>query len=530
MVFTKELRKTIVLVFIIVLLVSGTRAATIQHNMQLHPDESVFYSAADSLKQALSGRAVSFEEEKEYPEGAIVLQLPFHIFSSVLRRTVGVDLSPQLTGRIASVFYFTMGILLGCVTLYSFFSKSSATIIVYGLIMIFSIIHIEQSRYGTGDAVSYFLIMMIILCSAQALSTKKNIFLLLAFFTAGTLTAVKYPLLLFTGIPVSAVVRKKTKDMIVVLLKGTLFLIIGFMLFSPKAATDPAYLIRAVSREYRMYISGGNVSEVGGIWNHLAAVVIYGVLYAGIPTAPLFYVSGVLYTVKEKKENEKYLFGFILPLFLLVFFTYNLFVTTLFFRTYYPFFCIGDLYAAFYIGEKLEQNRKKRVAIVLLMVMIMRGGYYLICLSEKNGDDRLIRLVNETVDDHLEETTLLIPGYFISFEYDAYLVARYKRLEDDYISNEDELRIKPGELIITGTEEFSRCNRYFFPIRETNSARKHANNLIANWEKFKDINKTAFVGQIYPTHYYYLFGYWIKGSTGTDYEFPTNRVYYLRTP
>lgn len=43
---------------------------------------------------------------------------------------------------------------------------------------------------------------------------------------------------------------------------------------------------------------------------------------------------------------------------------------------------------------------------------------------------------------------------------------------------------------------------------------------------FKNVNKGYYVGSAYPDYYYYLFGYWIKGTTGTDYEFPSCAVYY----
>jgi len=99
-----------------------------------------------------------------------------------------------LSGRIAAVFYFTVGAVLGCVIIYRFFSKKKLPIAIYGLIMVFSLFHEEQSRYGTGDAISLFLLMAIILLTASALNSKRNriFFLYLSYAVSGMLAAVKY--------------------------------------------------------------------------------------------------------------------------------------------------------------------------------------------------------------------------------------------------------------------------------------------------------------------------------------------------
>lgn len=34
----------------------------------------------------------------------------------------------------------------------------------------------------------------------------------------------------------------------------------------------------------------------------------------------------------------------------------------------------------------------------------------------------------------------------------------------------------------------------------------------------------------YPDWYYPLFGYWLKGSAGAEYEFPANALYYHPLP
>ena len=106
-------RQAVAIILITVFLVALTRGLTISHNMELHSDEHVFFTAAQSLKGYLSGSSPVYEEVKEYPEGAIVFQLPFHILTAVINRLCSAGISPRLSGRIADVFYFTIGVALG---------------------------------------------------------------------------------------------------------------------------------------------------------------------------------------------------------------------------------------------------------------------------------------------------------------------------------------------------------------------------------------------------------------------------------
>ena len=142
------------LIIFFILVIVSTRAVTIGHNMLLHPDESVFFSASESLKQYLVGSAKEYEEEKEYPEGAIVLQLPFHIGGAVLRKIIGIDFSARLIGRISSVFYFSAGMVLGFIILDKFFS--AAYMVLKGKGRLFLIYPAPQMLFLLGKNVKIF--------------------------------------------------------------------------------------------------------------------------------------------------------------------------------------------------------------------------------------------------------------------------------------------------------------------------------------------------------------------------------------
>ena len=523
--------KTCFLICSIILLILATRFLVLQHNMHLHPDEPFFYQAADSLKSFLAGTTDTYTEEKEYPEGAIVFQLPFHILAAMIRKLFGIEYALRIVGRVAAVFYFCLGVLFCLFTLKRFFSKSKKTSMVYGIIICFSLIHIEQSRYGTGDAISFALISILMFFSAKAITTEKYGNVLFALFISGALCAVKYPLIYFIFIPIAAgwQIHKKngSNGAIKHFISSIIALTFGFLLCSPKVVNDPLYVLRALEREYYFYVSGGNVAEVGGVWNHLLSVTVYFTLYSGIILAPVVLASGIKEYNKTHRDETAALFGKIIPIGIGVFFIYNLFASTLFMRTYYPFFFICDLYIAYILGEWLEHaSFVKCGSLLLLSMLIFRGGYCIYCLAETDADEKFEALINNSIDNQFQETTLLLPGYFLTFDYEPYQVAHYSRLEDSFSNTDEELLLKKGELVITGTEDYSRCNPYFFKINDKNSATRHAAYLIQNWNKFKIVNAKYYLGSAYPEYYYYLFGYWIKGTTGTDYEFPSNRVYY----
>ena len=517
-------------VFIIslaILLILFTRLITVGHNINLHPDEHVFYKAADSLMRYLTASADTYTEVKEYPEGAIVLQLPFHIVAAVVYNLCGKKLSMQLCGRVASIFYFCCGAICGMIIEYRHFGKNRKSVLAYSLILIFSIMHIEQSRYGTGDAISFFLIMLILFLVLRRKDKEKSDYFCWIFtgFLSGLLCSVKYPLLFWGLIPfimAQKTEKKENRGRLYALLLFLCMVIIGFLFGSPKVWSDPYYIIRAVKRETTAYIINGNITEVGGPLNHLLSLTLYSFLYAGFPLAPIFGLS-VWRERKEhynKDDSEAFLLSFLLPALIVVFFIYNVFVKTLFMRTYYPFFFLTDLYVAEHLGK--QQCKKRQVAIFFLTCLfIARGSYYIGVLTERYGPDRLDALIGQTADKSWCKTTLLTPGYFVDFNRDSLVDPHTEQLIKLKFEKEDDLLIDTGEMVITGSIEYGRGQGYFFPI-DNEEANKH----YERWEAFKRINSNYFVGSVYPQKYYYLFGYWIKGTTGCSYEFPTNYVYY----
>lgn len=511
-----------------------TRAVSLTHNMFLHPDEYVFFDSARSLAELILGRTDQYIIQKEYCEGGIILQLPFQLFFLLVGRAGGVTVSAQLCGRIASLTYFCFGAVLGCIVLWKFIDRRPMTVIVYAFTVVFSLLHMEQSRYATGEAASFFLLMAVILLTGIGLSCgKRNVLCLcLAAFLSGALCAVKYPQLFFASIPLWAVCRytagEKPGKRAKVIVGAVILMITGIFALSPAAARDPGFFYRAISKETTAYLVEGNLCEVGGAKNHIVSLVLYTLLYSGFPLALLFlsgeFVSG--WKNCRRTQLPDTLFRRVIPVVITVFFTYNLFVKTLFMRTYYPFFFIGDLYVAAAAGRLSERSRAgKALTLLLCALMAVRGGFFAYALTEKSGIERLETLIDGAVDENWNETLILTPGYVLLQNTDELKNVKFAEISDEAYADADALRVQEGQLIITGCEDHSRCNPYVFPVES-----EAVNRSIDRWATFKELNAASFRGRVYPEYYYWLFGWWIKGTTGTDYEFPTNYVYYTSLP
>lgn len=523
-------RKISAIIVFITFTVLLTRGFTVSHNMYLHCDEHVFFEAAQSLKGYIFGSSPFYEEVKEYPEGAIVLQLPFHVITAIINRLASANISPRLSGRIAAVFYFTCAVILGCIVLHRFFSKRPSTLIFYGLITLFSIMHIEQSRYGTGDAISFFLLMLLILLTATGLSAeKKSLFwIYLAFFVSGALSAVKYPLIFFCIIPIYAFAHvshdlaQKRKP--VCILIAMIMLYMGFAVLSPKAAFDPMYIIRASTRELGAYM-GTNSARFSLLFTNILCVVTYSMFYSGFPFMPVLFGISARQRWKNDSSTDKtaFLFCRVLPILIIIFFIYNLLVSFLAMRSFYPFFFLTDLYIAILIDEWYNSKTWKRfIAIVLTALMSVRGAYLILIMTEKDDSTRMAKMIMSAVDDNWSNTRILSGQVIFADGYYDYINLEVVDISDDRFSNSESMKLEHGELFISGARSFPLGDFHFI----FSSSSYSLDTKLSRWFEFEETNATFFVGRLYPDYYYYLFGSWIYGTTGNGAEFPNCAIFY----
>ena len=513
------------------LIIMMTRIPTLANNRQLHPDEHVFYLGANSLLNAILHPGTAFEEYMEYPEGSYYFHVLFQFAGKVISKLVGAEHDLQIWGRIASVCYFVMGVFLGIRIMVRYLGKSRAAVGFYCLTMCFSLFFIEQSRYGTGDMISFMLLMLLINLTAQAMESCKPLkWWAVSFFVCGILGAVKYPLLVFMLIPTAAFLYgspQGTRKRIPMLFGFLVVCIAGFLMFSPKAALDPAYFLRVLQREGDAYIASGTTHEAGGFLNHLAVMLLYGTVYSDFPLLLPLTIAGFFFTGRkvessEHRTKEQWLFRVVLPGVCILFFGYNLFARLLFFRTYTPFFGIAALYTAELAAYFVHRKGAGRVAMILLsLVMILRGAALSGALSaQEAANNRVSQQIEAAVDENWTQT--YVTSMFSLYEIPENSTVSTTVNLDQLIKENNGVELQPGQLVITGAYGYHLGQKYLLP------AGRDSQRPVEQWESFQKENAPYLVGQAYPGWYYALFGGWLRGGTLSQYEFPVNYIYYCK--
>lgn len=526
------------IVFFTIAILAFSRGITLTYNMEMHPDERVFYQGTDNLLTSILYPGTEFIEVKEYPEGAYLYHLPFILIGRVLHYCGIVEYHARLWVRISSVCYFIGATLLGIRLLWKYFSRNLIPLSIYSLTMCFSVFFIEHSRYGVGDMISTFLLMLIIDLTAKACFSKKQFgFLMLASFFCGSLGAVKWPLVLFLAIPITVWLygsRNQRKEKIICYLAILLLVFaVAFLAFSPKAATDWGYFFRAAKREVLVYAINGKAYESGGLLNHILQVTIYALLYSDFPFSILILSVGFFRMFQGKislqfnQEDESqrkvsFLFIRILPTVCVVFFVYNLFVRMLVFRTYTPYFAISILYVSYYISLLLKNRNVFRVIIALLTgLMVIRGAWFIYIIHDDEKVQREIDLQLKAVIDTQWVKTTQIHPYLIPIDKNK--LCNLHEIDMGAVEPFEgrEIELQPGEMAITGGLEFGVGAPYILPV-------SHAKTFSQNdaWKTFKEINKPYWKWQLYPDYYYYLLGGWIRGGTLSTFTMPCASIYY----
>lgn len=527
-------------VVLLLLLILLTRGLSLRYQMAIHPDEYKFARATDSLMNALLEPDAEFVEVKEYPEGAYLYHLPFHLMGRLLEWKFGLPYNMGLCGRVSSVVWFCLAVLLGVRLLTRYMGGSKAAVWLYGLSMCFSLFFLEHSRYGTGDMISLFLIMLVITLTARSAEERFAGWLpWLTFFICGSLAAVKYPLVLFVLIPLVMLwycIPEKPSRKLLYSLLGLALVFLGLLLFSPKAIGDLGYFARVIQREMDAYVYSGTTYEAGGLLNHIASLTVYTLFYSDFPLAILLtaaaalrWLSGFVNKLRrgERMPAQEFMFHMLIPALAILFFAYNLFPKLLVFRTYTPFFGLAVLYGSLLLGQLWEKGKKQQTVIALLCcLMVLRGaGLVYVMSSQQRVQGNMMAQIAQAVDESWEKTIFLKP-YEIPLP-DVELKSEERITLLDYVEKRGgDPSMSPGTLLITGAYEYL-VNDYMLPVLGSDETSEKVRNEAYQWEFFKEINQCHYVGQSYPDWYYYLFGGWIRGGTLSATVIPCNQVYYF---
>lgn len=526
---------------IILALILVTRGLSLEYQLAIHPDEYKFARATDSLMHSMLEPGREFTEVKEYPEGAYLFHLPFHFLGKLMENTFGIEYNMGLCGRVSSVFYFCLAVLIGMKILREYLHGSVVAELFFGLGMCFSLFFIEHSRYGTGDMISLFLLLAIIWLTAKAADDGfKGARPILIYALCGALAAVKYPLLQFILIPLGAYWYCSEDRLLLKGLKTVLGIaaaFAGLLLFSPKAIGDIGYFARVIQNEMSSYVMDGTTFEAGGLLNHIAEISLFLLLYSDIPlgclaTAGIFrvYARRDLKSLKagERIAPESFIFQLLVPVICVIFFLYNLFPKLLIFRTYTPFIGLSLLYSSLALSKFWQSSSCNRALLSLAMAfMILRGGCLLYVMSSEDKVQESMMAQIEAAVDESWNNTVILRGYDMPLEEDRLINPKKYNLDMWLELHGGDPSLAPGTLCITGAYEYALAGDYILPVLAKAPVNQASAEENYKWDFFKEINGTHYVGQSYPDYYYYLFGGWIRGGTLGTTVIPCNQIYYF---
>ena len=506
----------------LVILTALTRGLALTHNLYGHPDEHVFYTSSELLMLDLLGED-PYEPVKAYPEGTYVFRLPFQLAARAVQLDESYDVSVVIWGRIASVFYYTAGALLGLWLVCGPLRGGRAGAVIYVLTVGFGLFQLEQSRYGTFDPLSFFVLMLVIVLCTLALRSGKRGFLLGAAFAVGVAAAGKYPLAYFALLPLSVLLLQKTRGRT---LAWTLALmagcaLIGFLLFSPSVLRSPRFFLSTILGGVQGYMVGGNPEGYSTVPESIFSTMAYHGLYSDLPLAGIFALLCMRRLAKEGgAAEERRFFTQALPLVTLVFLGYNLLLTTFFLRTLFPYFCISMLYAAAGLGQLCGRRGWRLAALILCLAMTVRGAVLVALLHDNDGRRQDVTSLLEQAEGSGEGELLVMGNY--SFDWDLYThLPENAHILDSMMLYEGKFpELTPGTRLLTASLQHGVAKLCVFPPNK-----EWSQNMDSGWERFRAENEPWLVAKLYPDWIYPLFGFWVHGSTATAYEFPTNWLY-----
>ena len=506
----------------LVIVIALTRGFALTHNLFGHPDEHVFYTSTELLLLDLRGED-EYEPVKAYPEGTYVFRLPFQILAGLVPLDADYGVCVDTWGRISSVFYYTAGALIGLWLVCDPLGGGRAGSVIYVLTAGFGLFQIEQSRYGTFDPISFFVLTLVIALCVLALRRKKQRFLLAAAFAAGVAAAGKYPLFYFALLPLSVPVLQKTRGrrLITTLALMAGCVLLGFLLFSPSVVRSPRFFLSTILGGINGYVKGGNPEGYSTVPESVASVMLYHGLYSDLPFAGLFALSCArrIPCRADASEESRFL-GAALPTILLVFLGYNLMLTTFFLRTLFPWFCISMLYACAGLGRLCRGRKVWRFAALALCLAMTARGIALVAMLDGKREARAVSALLEKIQSCGGDTALL-GNYAFDYDLRRSLPDSVKVVELMQLYEGNYPELPPDTAILTASLEHGLAKRCLFPPNK-----EWTRNITFGWERFREENASWQAAKLYPDWIYPLFGFWVHGSTATAYEFPTNWLYF----
>lgn len=517
----RDRKRFLLLALIMLAAILATRIPGLLHGLHQHSDEWVFYESTTSILWGEEG----YQPAKLYPSGAFVFQLPFQALGHLFEVAFGLG-SPAIFGRVAGLVYFSAGALLGLMVVYRLSGQNRWAQVFFAGIMVFSLFHIEQSRYGTGDPITFFLLMLILWFLGLYEDERRLPLLFAAAFAAGAMGAVKFPLLLFLAFPLASRLLAPTKkgrarDIVI----ACLLALAGILLFTPDFFRDPAFFFKVVLSETGAYHVGGGTSPLIFAKNFVVTIA-YQLVYSDFPLALPLAVYGVWRLKRTRRQGggPGPLWTGVVPVTAMVFLLANMFVGVFYYRSVYPWFFLCNLYAAVGLAHLVQMRRRWVPALVgvLSLAMALRGVALALQLTAPSSDAVVEALIAES--GKAEESTGSVKlGRWFNVEAEQLPRRTYTYETETLRDDREGVFLQQGEFAVTTPYE-----NYFVkhgPVPQL--AVGDSAHMLENWQVFKAEHAAQYLGNTGSYSIDLLYGGWLAGSTLPLYEFPMSFVYYM---
>lgn len=512
----------LILVVAMVILIAVTRFVSLMHNAPIHLDEATFYKSARSIFT----EDYTFKPTDPYPNGGFVFFMPAQFMARAIGEKAGIDWlqTSQRYDRIASVLYFSLACVLAMVLIRRLTKDNRLCLLLYALLAVFALIHIEQSRYGTPESISLLLTALILLLTQACLRERSLSTLLFVAFFAGVITALKFSLVLYLYFPLMLIFSDRTLsglDKFKRVCYMLMAFLAGLLLFSPAFFEKPGFFAETFFTEFGPYFSDFNPYGYGTPLDNVAGTLLESLLYADMPLAFVFAVIGYIALRKQRFPafSREPLFLVHVPIFILLFFALNMMATTFFFRSIYPLFFLMQLYTVIGVYTVLRAPRRKWLTVLtgaLLALMVVRGAMFVGVLAQPDDTARATQIMTEHEQwPQRSRTTTLGKNFAFAIEDDTFAY-----LEEEFVTK-GQVRLDYGEFGLSGTMDY--CT-YLRPFHTPWSNAWEA--MRTNWLAFKEENAPYLIGSTGSAWQTGLFGSWVHGSTLGYFELPRLYLYY----
>lgn len=494
----------------------ATRAPTLHHGVEYHPDEGQVVFAAFNI---LKGQWLP--EPMRYPMGASLLHAPAQAIAELRSfSSKGAGQTQEeirRAGRRTAMAMFAATVALCCFMAWRL-SPGPLAPALCGFMMAFGMFFIEQSRYATVDTAAALLTALnaALCCQAAATPRRGHLYGLAAFF-AGAAAGTKYNAVFFALAPIAAAMTFGRARVYLAALCAASFAA-GMALFNPIMLLDTGKFFANAAFEARHYGFESHPGYAGTFPGNFAHAALF-IAFFSVGAGTLLFAAAAPGAFAAAAPSRTRSMHFILLATAAISTLFLCAQKCVFLRNYYPSVTILAPLAAGGVARCLRGAGRGRVALAAiavagLAIMAVRGTALCVILA---GEDTR-RLAEERIKTlhRFDGKTILQIGF---------LQPRLAKSEAVGVWDLDPLnyRMNPGDILM-----LSDAN--YLPYLRESASNPVFGGLYAGIQKgFREFQAAhaRWINQRWrsPTDHW-IFGSRIRGSTLGQYESPNLTLYY----